>query len=100
MPSPDSGVTPLPDGGEVHWSQEEVSEEAARLFADQAAAKRYRALSLQEVDGTFTVHHYEVPSEWPHALLFDWEDGPDQGETVLSMVAVDDVGGEEWELTE
>ena len=90
----DSGVTPLPDGGEVQWSREEVTEEAARLFADQAAAKRYCVVSLQECDGTFTVHHFEVPGAWLHALLYDWEDGPGEGEPVLSVVPVDD--GAEW----
>jgi len=25
----DSGVTPLPDGGEVHWSREDTTEDAA-----------------------------------------------------------------------
>ena len=89
MPNPDTGITPLPNGGEVHWSREEVSEEAARLFADQAAAKRFRVLSLQEVDGTFTVRHFDVPGEWLHALLYDWEDGPGEGERVLSVVPVE-----------
>ena len=48
----DSGVTPLPDGGEVHWSREEVSEGAARVFAAQAASKRYRVVSLQVTSAT------------------------------------------------
>lgn len=36
MPNPDTDITPLPDGGEVRWSREEVTPEATRLFADQA----------------------------------------------------------------
>ncbi len=82
-----SSATHLPDGGEVHWSREEVTGEAARLFADQAAAKRYRVLTLSERDGTFSVYHVELPGEWLHAFLFDWEDGPGEGEQVLSVEA-------------
>lgn len=91
----DSGITPLPDGSEVHWSREDVTDEAAAIFREQTAAKRYRVLSLQEVDGTFTVHHAEVPGPWLHAYLFDFEDGPGEGETVLSVVPVD--GTAVWE---
>ena len=96
MPDPETRLMSGPDGQVVHWSREDVTEEAARLFADQSAAKRYRAVSLQEVEGTFTVHHFEVPGEWLHALLFDFEDGPGEGETVLSVVPVPE--GEEWGL--
>lgn len=34
MPDPDTDITPLPDGGEAHWSREEVTPEAARLLPD------------------------------------------------------------------
>ena len=89
MPNPETGTTELPDGQVIHWSREDVTSEAAALFAGESAATRFRVLSLQEVEGTFTVHHAEVPGEWLHALLFDWEDGPGEGERVLRVAPVD-----------
>ena len=57
----ETGITPLPDGSELHWSREEVTPEAARLFSDQAAAKRYRVLTLSERDGKlWTVTHFSA----------------------------------------
>jgi len=47
----ETGITPLPDGDEVHWSREEVSAEAAALFRKQAAERRYRVLTLTEREG-------------------------------------------------
>ena len=37
----DAGITQLPDGDEVHWSREEVTPDAAALFAEQAAGKNH-----------------------------------------------------------
>ena len=91
MPNPKVGITPLPDGSEIHWNREEVTPEAAALFRRQAKAKRSRVVSLTEQeDGTFVVHHHhdEVPGEWLHAFLYDCEDGPGEGETVLSVAVI------------
>jgi hypothetical protein len=73
----------------VHWWREEVTAEAARVFSDRAAGKRYRVLMLSERDGTFSVYHVELPGEWLHAFLFDCEDEPGEGEQVLSVEVVD-----------
>ena len=31
MPNPETGITPPPNGGEVHWSREEVTPEGAKI---------------------------------------------------------------------
>lgn len=45
-------------------------------------------LTLSERDGSFSVYHVELPGEWLHAFLFDWEDGPGEGQQALSVEAV------------
>ena len=63
MPNPETGITPLPDGSEVHWSREEVTPEAARLLADYAAAEHYRVVTLSERDATSSACYGELPGE-------------------------------------
>ena len=96
MPNLDGGITNLPDGGEVHWSREELTPEAASILARQFVDKRFRVLSFTEQpDVGCILHHVEVPAGWLHALLYDWEDGPGEGERALSVEMAD--GGATWE---
>jgi hypothetical protein len=46
-------------------------------------------LTLSEWDGKFSVYHVELPGEWLHAFLLDGEDGPGEGEQVVSVDTVD-----------
>jgi hypothetical protein len=86
----ETGITPLGDGPAFTWSPETVTEEAAELFRSQAAAGVYRVEALREhADGSATVTKSDVPGGWLHAFLFDLEDAPCEGETVLSAEAVE-----------
>jgi len=83
-----TGITPLPDGDEVHWSREEGGPEAAALGRRHAAARRYRLTTLNERDGAFSVYHGEVPGAWLHAFPPEWEDRTGgEGKAQLSVRA-------------
>ena len=90
MPDPETGITPLPDGSEVHRSREELTPEAAKLLAHELVDKRFRVTSfVEKPDGGCVLHHVEVPGGWLHKYLYDWEDGPGEAERVLSVEMID-----------
>ena len=90
MPNPETGALPGPEGFVVAGSRQDVTPEAARLFREQVAARRFRFATLSERDGAFTVYHAEVPGAWLRGLLFEWEDGiAGEGETLIATATVE-----------
>ncbi len=86
----ETGARRLGRAGQVDWTRETVSEATVELLRQRAAEKRYRVTTLRESpDGGAVVTRYETSGRWLHVMLYDLDEGPGEGQTVLSVGAID-----------